>query len=83
MHALKIEVYKIFNGFALRIMENLVVFRENVHNIRNFQVISNKNINTKKYGLETICHGTPFLWVNLPISNLQLLLSGFKTKVKH
>ena len=47
-----IEVYKILNGSAPPIMENLFVFRGNIHNIRNVQVISNKNIKTVRYGLD-------------------------------
>ena len=64
--ALMIEVYKIIKGYAPPIMENLLVFRKNVHNIRNFQVISKKNIKTARNGLEIIRHRTPF-WANPPI----------------
>ena len=41
-----IEVYKIINGYAPPIMDNLFIFRENTHNLRNLQIILNKN----KYG---------------------------------
>ena len=51
---LMVEVYKIvLSGYARPIVENLFVFWENVHNIRNVLVISRKTINTVKYGLET------------------------------
>ena len=40
--------------------------QENVHSIRNFQLISNKNINSVRYILEAICHRTPFRWENRP-----------------
>ena len=80
--ALMIEVYKIIEGYAPPIMENLLVFRENVHNIRNFQVISKKYIKTARNGLEIIRHRTPF-WANLPIDiKLATSLSDFKTKMK-
>ena len=37
----------------------------------------------ERYGLETICTRTPFLWVNLPIDiELVTSLSDFKTKIK-
>ena len=39
-----------------QLWKKLFVFRENVHNSRNLQVMSNKNIKTMKYGLETIYH---------------------------
>ena len=47
-------------------MKNLFIFRENIHNIRNFQIIANENKNTVRYGFETICYRTPYLWASLP-----------------
>ena len=41
------EVYKIMKGEAPAIMKNVLFFRENVHNIRNFQIIANEN--SEKY----------------------------------
>ena len=38
-----IEVFKIINGYAPPIMDNFFIFRENTHNIRNFQIILNEN----------------------------------------
>ena len=61
-----IEVYKIVKVEAPDITKNLIIFRENIHNIRNFQIIANKNKNTVKYDLETICYRTPYLWASLP-----------------
>ena len=77
-----IEVYKILNGYVPPITKNMFVFRENVGNIRSFR-ISNKNLNTVKYDLETMCHRTSFCWGNLPIDiKLATSLSDFKTKIK-
>ena len=45
------EIYKILTGYAQLIMEN---FRENVYNIKNFQLELSKNINTLRYHLELI-----------------------------
>ena len=61
LQALMIEVYKILNGYTPPIMESPFVFRENIHNIRNLQVISNKDIKAARHGLESICQRTPFL----------------------
>ena len=58
------------------------MFRENVHNVRNFQVISNKNIKTVGYGLEVICHRTPFLWASLdtiPATSLSAVKRNIKS----
>ena len=57
-----IDVYKIINGYAPPIMDNFFIFRENTHNLRNAQIILNKN----KYGSDTISNRTLLLWENLP-----------------
>ena len=66
LQVLMAEVYKIVNGEAPAIMKNLFIFRENIHNIKNFEIIANENKNTVRYGLETICYRTPYLWASLP-----------------
>ena len=60
------EVYKIVKGEAPVIMKNLCVLWENIHNIRNFQVIANENQNTVRHRLETIYYRTRYLWASLP-----------------
>ena len=40
---LTIEVYKIINWYAPPIMDEFLIVRENLHNLRNFQTILNKN----------------------------------------
>ena len=51
----------IINGLSPPIMDNLIPFRENTHNIRNFQTISTKIKKAVKYGEETIKFRTPSL----------------------
>ena len=43
LQILMTEVYKIIQGEAPAIMKNLFILRENIHNIRNFQIIANEN----------------------------------------
>ena len=62
LQALMTDVCKRLNGYTPPIVGILFLFRENIHNIRDFQVISNKDIKTARYGLEIICHRTPFRW---------------------
>ena len=83
LQALMTDVCKRLNGYTPPIVGILFLFRENIHNIRDFQVISNKDIKTARYGLEIICHRTPFLWVNLP-TNIRLAISliDFLKKIK-
>ena len=60
------EIYKTIKEKAPAILKHLFVFQENIHNIRNFQIIANENKNTVRYGLETTRHKTPYLWASLP-----------------
>ena len=66
LQTLMIELYKIIHQIAPPIMNSLFVFRENTHNIRNYQILSNNVRKTVRYGLETILYRSPFLWANLP-----------------
>ena len=61
-----VEVFKIINGFAPPIIENFFLFRENTHNIWNFQITSNESKKSVRHGLETVKYRTPLVWSNLP-----------------
>ena len=63
---LQILMAEVIKGEAPAIMKNLFIFRENIHNIRNFQIIANENKNRVRYGLDTICYRTPYLRASLP-----------------
>ena len=77
------KVYKILNGYAPPIKDNFLICRENTHNLRNFQIILNKNKENSKYGSETMSYKTPLLWANLPKEyKLPNSLSEFKSKIK-
>ena len=54
LQVLMIEVFKIINGYAPLIIDNFFIFRENTHNLRNFQIILNENKKTVRYGSEKI-----------------------------
>ena len=83
LQTLMIELYKIIHQIAPPIMNSLFVFRENTHNIRNYQILSNNVRKTVRYGLETIFCRSHFLWANLPQAyKLQKSLSAFKRKMR-
>ena len=64
-------------------MKNLFIFRENIHNIRNFQIIANEIKNTVRYVWEIICYETPYLWASLPEEcKHQNSVGEFKEKIK-
>ena len=51
LQVLLIEVFKIINGYAPPIIDNFFIFRENIHNLRNFQIILNENTKNSKIWL--------------------------------
>ena len=78
-----IEVFKIINGYVPPIMDNFFIFRENTHNLRNFQIILNESKKTVRYGSETIFYRTTLLRANLPEEyKLANSLSEFKSEIK-
>ena len=78
------EIYKIINHIAPPIMSSLFEIRENTHNTRYFQVLSNESRRTINYGLETIYYRAPFLWANLPSEyKLANSLNILKRKLKN
>ena len=83
VQVLMVEVFKMINGFAPPVMEDFFLFRENTHNIRNFQMISKEPKKTVRYGLETVKYRALLLWVNLPEEyKTTASLNNFKTKTK-
>ena len=65
------ELYKSINKIAPPVMNFLFLFRENVHNIRTFQILSNSTNKTVSYDL-TVLYRSPFSGTNL--------LQGYKSK---
>ena len=83
LQTLLIELYKITHQIAPPIMNSLFVFHENMHNIRNHQILSKDIRKTVRYDLETILYRSPFLWANLPqVYKLQKSISAFKRKIR-
>ena len=80
----KALIYKKINHTAPPIMQSLFEIHTNCHNMRHFQVLSNKSRRTVNYGLETICYRTPFLLANLPPEyKFANSLNIFKRKLKN
>ena len=66
LQVLMTEIYKIVNGIAPPIMNSLLTFRLNQHNLRNFQELSIEKRNTVNYGFETVTYRAPIIWAKLP-----------------
>ena len=52
LQILKTKVYKIIKSEAMTIMENIFIFRKNIHKIitQNFQITGNEEKNEVRYG---------------------------------
>ena len=59
------EVFKMINGYAPPILDNVFIFKENTHYFRDFQIILNENKKVVRYGSDTISYRTHLLWTNL------------------
>ena len=80
---LMIEIYTVINNIVPQIVNSHFHFRENVHIIRNFRILSNSTKKTVRYGLETVFHRSLFSWTNLPkVYKSQTSLHAFKAKTK-
>ena len=58
-------ICKIINNIALPIMSSLFLFREKVHNILNFQILSKSLKRKVRNTLETVSYTSPFFCANL------------------
>ena len=78
------EICKIINHIAPPVMPFLFETRENPHNTRYFQVLSNGSRRTINYDRETLCYRAIFLWANLlPEYKLANSLNILKRKIKN
>ena len=85
LQLLMTEVYKIINGYAAptnhgylfkrKYRKNSLKSRGSTHNLKNFQIILNKNKKRARYGSETIFYRTP----QFKLANS---LSEFNWKIK-
>ena len=73
LQVLMTEIYKIINHIALPIMSCLLEIRENTHNTRYFQVLSNESRRTVNYVLETVIEHLFFEQIYRQDINLQIL----------
>ena len=83
LQVLMTKIYEIVNGIVPPIMNFLLTFRLNQHNLRNFQELSTEKRNTVNYGLETVTYRSHIIGATLPSEcKLADLLTAFKSKIK-
>ena len=65
LQTLMLEIYKCTNGLSPPIMNGIFNLRNNPFNLRNYRELKCQNINTVRYGLNTISYKGPQLWQQL------------------
>ena len=77
-----IEVYKYLNGHSPDII-NIFKLRENMHNLRNFNIFQTENARSLKYRLDTIPYRANQPWQQEPIDIREAAsLALFKNRIK-
>ena len=74
-----IKIYNIMNNIAPPFMTHLFSFRENVHDIWNFQILSNSIHKKVRSGLETVLY-LSYGQIYHKTTNLKLLYMPSKQK---
>ena len=68
LQVLATEIYKIKNKIAPEIMNDILLERSIIYNLRNNSGFTTYNVNTMRYGVDTIHHLGPKIWNSLPLS---------------
>ena len=81
---LAIEMFKLKNGLAPKIMQNLFPLRENQYSLRYCNIFETSNVKTVYHGTETLSFRGPKIWSLVPI-DLQNCpsLHIFKIQIKN
>ena len=78
------EIFKTNNGLNPVIMEDLFKFKNLTYNFRNAETLNRNNVNSVKYGTETITSLSAEKWKILPNVYKELTsLSTFKSNIKN
>ena len=80
---LAIEMFKLKNGIAPQIMQDLFPLRETKYSMRNCNIFETSNVNTVYHGTETLSFREPKIWSLVPL-DLQNCpsLDIFKKQIK-
>ena len=78
-----IEVYKYLNGRSPDIMNHIFKLREDMYNLRNFNIFQTENPRSLKYGLNAIPYHASQLWQQVPIYICEAVsIALFKNRLK-
>ena len=78
------EIFKTKNGLNPVIMEDVCKFKNLTCNFRNAETLNRNNVNSVKYGTETITSLSAKIWKVLPYNYKELTsLSTYKSRIKN
>ena len=84
LQILATEIFQTKNGLNPAIMEDVFKFKNLTYNFRNAETFNRSNVNSVKYGTETITSLGAKIWKILPHDYKGLtFLSTFKSKIKN
>ena len=84
LQILATKIFKTKNVFKPIIMEDVFKFKNLTYNFRNAETLNRSNVNSVKYGTETITSLGAKIWKILPNDYKELTsLSTFKSKIKN
>ena len=84
LQILATEIFKTKNGLNSVIMEDVFKFKNLAYNFRNAETLNRSNLNSVKYGTETVTSLGAKIWKVLPKDYKVLTsLSTFKSKIKY
>ena len=67
LQVLATEVYKALNNLASPLMSELFKEKDIKYNLRKRNTLVSKNVKTTTYGLDSVSHLAPKLWMQVPI----------------
>ena len=78
-----IEVDKYLNGYSPDIMNDFFKLRENMYNLRNFDIFQTDNLRSLKYGVDAIPYCASQPWQQVPIDIREAAsLTLFENRIK-
>ena len=84
IQTLAIELYKVNQNLSNEIMNNIFSMRTLNYNLRSHNDFSRRNVNTTKYGLNSLSYFASKVWNMVPLDIKEsTTLEHFKNKIKH
>ena len=79
MRTMAVETFKIINGIAPPVLDDLLNKRANIYNFRYSNILQIPQVKTTKFGKNSFSYTAPVLWNSLPYQfRKKLILTNLK-----